>query len=289
MISSHLQNSEGSSMRVNNSESLGITWENTLNYSLSLGKIHELQLLAGQHIDQGVSESHGMYGIGALDHYLTSSFYDLSFIPPGARTISNSYIKSSTLSYFGRMNYKLMSKYLLTATIRGDGSSVFAEGHKWGYFPSVAGAWVLSEEPFLKAVDQINNLKLRLSWGKSGNSAINPYQTLTVLGQNKTPYFFDSGVVLGQVPANLGNSQLSWETTGVYDAGLDFSLLKQRITATLDYYNSNTYDLLLYRGLPATSVFPQVLQNVGNTKNVGFEAALNFRVIQNKNFSWSST
>ena len=181
-----------------------------------------------------------------------------------------------------------MNKYLLTSTIRGDGSSALAEGHKWGYFPSVAGAWIMSEEPIFKAVDHLNNLKLRLSWGKSGNSAINPYQTLTVLGQNKTPYFFDSGVVLGQVPANLGNSQLSWETTGVYDAGLDFSLLKQRITATLDYYNSNTYDLLLYRGLPATSVFPQVLQNVGNTKNVGFEAALNFRVIQNKNFSWSS-
>ncbi len=287
MTKNLLQNSQGSTFSALNSGNVSYTSETTLNYSLLLGR-SQIELLAGQHIDQSVSESHGMSGIGAMDHYLKSSFYDLSFIPIGGRNISNTFIKTNLLSYFGRVNYKFMDKYLLTGTIRGDGSSVFAPGHKWGYFPSLAGAWIMSEEPFLKSIDKISNLKLRLSWGRSGNSAIYAYQTLTVLGIDKIPYNFDSGVLLGQVPVNLGNSDLSWETTSVYDAGLDLSLFKSRVSATLDFYDSKTYDLLLYRGLPATSVFPQVLQNVGNTKNVGFEAALNLRIIQKKNFSWST-
>jgi TonB-dependent starch-binding outer membrane protein SusC len=288
MAVNHLQSAIGSTFSASNSGYTHYSLENTLKYSLTLGGINEIQLLAGQTADQGITESHGVSGIGPFDHFLKSAYYDLTFLPPSARNINNDYIKMNTLSFFGRLNYKLKSKYLLTATIRSDGSSVFSEGNKWGAFPSVAAAWILSEEPFLKTVDQINNLKIRLSWGKTGNSAIYPYQTLTVLGMSKIPYTFDSGVVLGQVPSNLGNSDLSWETTSVYDAGLDISLFSERISATLDFYSSKTYDLLLYRGLPATSVFPQVLENVGDTKNVGFEAALNFRVIEKSNFNWNS-
>jgi len=192
------------------------------------------------------------------------------------------------LSYFGRVNYKLMNKYLLTASLRADGSSVLAKGNKWGYFPSVSGAWVVSEESFLKNSDKINNLKLRLSWGKSGNSAVDPYRTLTVLGSDKIYYTYGSQLITGQVPSNLGNPELTWETTATYDMGLDVSLFKNRVSATVDVYYSQTNDLLLYKGLPATSVYPQVLANVGKTENRGLEAALNFRVIQKKDFSWNS-
>jgi len=190
------------------------------------------------------------------------------------------------LSFFGRVNYKLLNRYLLTATLRADGSSVLAEGHKWGYFPSIAAAWVLSEESFLRDVEIINNLKLRISWGQAGNAAIDPYRTLTLLGSDKVPYTFGNTLVQGQVPANLGNPDLTWETTSTYDAGVDLSFLKERISATVDVYYSKTTDLLLYKGLPASSVYPQVIENVGTTENKGVEASLNLRVIEKKNFSW---
>ncbi len=184
------------------------------------------------------------------------------------------------LSYFGRVNYKLLNKYLLTASLRADGSSVLAEDNKWGYFPSVAAAWIISEEAFLNSSQLINNLKLRLSWGKAGNSAVKPYQTLTELGIDKIYYTFGTQLITGQVPAKLGNPELTWETTTTYDAGLDISLLKYRISATFDFYYSQTDDLLLYKGLPATSVYPQVLANVGETENIGFETSANFRIIE---------
>jgi TonB-linked SusC/RagA family outer membrane protein len=288
MCTANYQFGRGSSFSSLNSQSIGYTLENTLNYSFTLGQVNELQLLAGQSAHQSIFESHGSSGIGTFDHYLRSSFYDLTFIPSASRALSNDYVKSNMLSFFGRVNYKLLNRYLLTATLRADGSSVLAEGNKWGYFPSVAAAWIISEESFMNTSDLINNLKLRLSWGKAGNAAIDPYQTLTMLGMDKIPYTYGSTLVQGQVPANLGNPDLTWETTTTYDAGLDISLLKDRISATLDLYYSKTSDLLVYKGLPASSVYPQVLENVGNTENRGFEAAINFRVIEKTNFSWIS-
>ncbi len=287
MCTANYQFGRGSSFSALNSQSIGYTLENTINYTFTLGA-NSLQLLAGQSAHQGISESHGSSGIGTFDHYIKSSFYDLSFIPTSGRAITNNYIKSNMLSYFGRVNYKLLDRYLLTATLRADGSSVLSEGNKWGYFPSVAAAWVISDETFLSSSALINNLKLRLSWGKAGNAAIDPYQTLTILGIDKIPYTYGAILVQGQVPANLGNPDLTWETTATYDAGLDISLFKDRITAALDFYYSKTNDLLVYKGLPASSVYPQVLENVGTTENRGFEAALNFRIIEKSDFSWNS-
>ena len=288
MCTANYQFGRGSSFSALNSETFNYTFENTLNYSLSLMNTHDIQILAGQSAQQNLFESHGASGIGTFDHYIKSSFYDLSFIPTTGRALTNEYIKKNMLSYFGRVNYKLLNKYLFTATLRADGSSVLSEENKWGYFPSVAAAWVISEEPFLASVSQINNLKLRLSWGKAGNAAIDPYKTLTILGMDKIPYTFGSLLVQGQVPANLGNPDLTWETTSTYDAGLDLTLLHERISTTLDFYYSQTDNLLVYKGLPASSVYPQVLENVGKTENIGFEAALNLRVIDKKDFSWSS-
>ncbi|MGB8490509.1 MAG: TonB-dependent receptor [Bacteroidales bacterium] len=286
MCTRNYQFGRGSSFTSLNSQSIGYTLENTLNYTFDLGQAHNFQLLAGQSAQQSLFESHGASGIGSFDHYIKSSFYDLTFIPTASRSLTNSYIKSNMLSYFGRVNYKLLDKYLLTATLRADGSSVLSAGKKWGYFPSVAAAWVISEEPFLQMSELINNLKVRLSWGKAGNAAVDPYQTLTILGMDKIPYTYGSTLVLGQVPANLGNTDLRWETTTTYDAGLDISLLKSRISSSLDFYYSKTTDLLVYKGLPASSVYPQVLENVGNTENIGFEATLTFRVIEKNDFSW---
>lgn len=288
MCTGNYQIGRGSSFTALNSQTMAYTWENTLNYSVTLADAHNIQLLAGQSAQQSVFESHGASGFGLQDHYGKNSFYDLTNILPAGRAVTNVYTRQNLLSYFGRVNYKLMNRYLLTASLRADGSSVLSAGNKWGYFPSVAAAWVLSEEQFLKSVSVLNNLKLRATWGKTGNSAINPYQTLTVLGSDKIYYTFGNLLITGQVPAILGNPDLTWETTSTYDAGLDITLMKERITATLDYYFSQTNDLLLYKGLPASSVYPQVLANVGKTENRGFEAALNLRIIEAKDFSWSS-
>jgi TonB-dependent starch-binding outer membrane protein SusC len=291
MCTENYQFGRGSEFSSLNSETFNYTFENTLNYSTTLG-VNEIQLLAGQSAQQNLFESHGASGIGSFDHYLKSSYYDLSFIPTAGRALENEYTKRNMLSYFGRVNYKLKNKYLLTATLRADGSSVLSEGNKWGYFPSLAAAWVISEESILKQVDLIDNLKLRLSWGKAGNAAIDPYKTLTMLGIDKIPYTYSSPtgiqLVQGQVPVNLGNPDLTWETTMTYDAGIDIALLHERISATLDMYYSKTNDLLVYKGLPASSVFPQVLENVGVTENIGFEAALYLRVLSTKDFTWNS-
>lgn len=288
MCTGNYQFGRGSSFLALNSQTIGYTWDNTLNYSFNLGSVHDFQLLAGQEALQNVFESHGTSGIGLQDHYGKNSFYDLSNILPGGRAVTNEYTKQNRLSYFGRVNYKLLSKYLLTASLRADGSSVLSEGNKWGYFPSVAAAWIISEESFLKSSAVLNNLKLRISWGESGNSAVNPYQTLTVLGADKVYYTFGSQLITGQVPAILGNPELTWETTSTYDAGVDISLFKERINGTFDFYYSQTEDLLLYKGLPASSVYPQVLANVGATENRGFEAALNLRIIESNDFTWNS-
>ncbi len=270
---------------------MSYTWENTLNYSLNLNGIHDFQILAGQSAYQNVDENHRTYGFTSFDHYGKNSFYDLSNI--GTKQIEDSWIKSNLLSYFGRVNYKLKNKYLLTATFRADGSSVLAPGHKWGYYPSVAAAWVLSEEDFLKSIPAVTNLKLRLSWGKAGNSSVKPYQTLTTLGTDKLYYdFFDTPTqstrFTGQVPANLGNPKVTWETTTTYDVGLDVSVLNSRISATFDFYYSRTSDLLLFKGLPPTSVYPQVLANVGETENTGFETSINLRIIEQRDVKWQT-
>ncbi len=288
MTTGNYQFGRGSTFSALNSQSLAYTWENTLNYTFNLSGSHEFQLLAGQSAQESVFESHGTSGIGLQDHYGKNSFYDLANILPGGRAVNNAYIKQSMLSYFGRVNYKLLNKYLLTASLRADGSSVLAAGNQWGYFPSVAAAWVISEESFLKSMQTIENLKLRLSWGRAGSSAVSPYMTRTILGSDAVYYTFGSQVITGRVPAILGNPKLSWETTSTYDAGLDITLLKGRVSATIDYYFSKTTGLLLYKGLPASSVYPQVLANVGETENRGVEAALNLRIIDKNDFTWSS-
>ena len=288
MCTGNYQSGRGSYFEVENRQALSYTWENTLNYTTNLNGVHDIQLLAGQSAYQNINETHSTMGFGLQDHYGKNSFYDLQNILPGGRTLDDIYVKSNMLSYFGRVNYKLHNKYLLTASMRADGSSVLAEGNKWGYFPSVAAAWVLSEESFLNSSPLIDNLKLRLSWGKAGNSSVNPYQTLTILGDN-IPYTFGvNELYIGLVPSNLGNPDVTWETTSTYDVGLDVSILNSRISATFDFYYSQTNDLLLFKGLPPTSVYPQVLANVGETDNIGFETTVNLRIIEKKDLRWQT-
>lgn len=287
MCTSNYQFGRGSYLSAENDQTMKYVIENTLTYTKALGSESELQLLAGQAAQREKYESHRIFGYGLQDHYTKTSFYFLQNILSSGRQLEDIYTESSLLSWFGRVNYKLLNRYLLTATLRADGSSVLAEGNKWAAFPSVAAAWVISEESFMSGAP-VDLLKLRLSWGKAGNSAVDPYMTKTRLGSTLVPYTFGSTLYNGMLPAVLGNPEVTWEITSTYDAGIDLSLWKERLALVLDVYYSRTSDLLLYKGLPATSVYPQVLANVGETENIGFEASVNARILETRDFLWSS-
>ncbi|GAA0526084.1 SusC/RagA family TonB-linked outer membrane protein [Chitinophaga japonensis] len=191
------------------------------------------------------------------------------------------------LSYMGRVNYGFDDRYLVTLTLRADGSSRFAPGKKWGYFPSVALAWNMTGEEFMKPVTWLNNLKMRLSWGKIGNTGIPPYATQGGLG--RSPYSFNNKGVLGYQPTLLRNPNLTWETTTSYNLGIDFSLFRGRLSGSADIYRQKTTDLLLQRLLPISNGFNSVLENVGATENKGVELALSGVIIDNPNgFNWSA-
>ncbi|MCK7533222.1 MAG: TonB-dependent receptor [Marinilabiliales bacterium] len=287
MCTSNYQFGRGSYLSSENDQTMKYILENTLTYTRELGTHSELQLLAGQAAQREKYESHRVYGYGLQDHYTKTSFYFLQNILASGRQLEDIYTESSLLSYFGRVNYKLLNRYLFTATLRADGSSVLAEGNKWATFPSLAAAWIISEESFMSGVP-VDLLKLRLSWGEAGNSAVEPYMTKTRLGSTLVPYTFGTTLYNGMLPAVLGNPEVTWEITSTFDAGIDLSLWKGRLSMVLDAYYSRTSDLLLYKGLPATSVYPQVLANVGETENIGFEASVSARVIETNDFLWST-
>lgn len=177
----------------------------------------------------------------------------------------------TTVSQMGRLNYSYDSRYLFTFTVRRDGSSVFGKNNKYGVFPSVALGWNIANEQFMqKSQNWLNNLKLRLSYGKSGNEAIGVYQTLMKLDVKKFAMGKNSAV--GLVPnSRMGNANLSWETTKTFNVGLDFGLLNNRINGNLDIYTSTTTGLLLKRNLPKVSGFSDVYANMGKTANKGVE------------------
>jgi TonB-linked SusC/RagA family outer membrane protein len=234
---------------------------------------------------QGIYEEMITSGDAGKEHYYTSSFYDISKI--SAETSTSNYIKTSMLSYFGRLNYKFDEKYLLTASLRADGSSTLAEGHKWGYFPSVAGAWRINEEGFMENTGGwLSNLKLRTSWGISGNAAISAYQTLATLSSNQVYYYLNATSIPGNIPSTMGNPNLTWEKTASLDFGIDFGILKDRISGSIDYYITNTTDLLYQKSAPPSSVYPSVWDNIGETKGHGIEVALNTAVVKTKDLSW---
>lgn len=190
-------------------------------------------------------------------------------------------------SYAARLFYSFKERYLLTATVRADGASQLAPGHKWGYFPSVALGWRISEEPWMQSTKSwLSNLKLRLSYGVSGNQAISPYQTQGNLSSTK--YSFDDAEGLGMRPGDLANHNLRWEKTAVYNIGLDFGFFKGRISGNVELYQSNTTDLLLPRMLPITTGFSSTLENVGSTKNRGIELTLNTVNVDKPDFSWNT-
>ena len=257
-----------------------LTWQNTANYNLTLNEKHDFTFLLGHELSQDVTEGLGYNGTAGKEHYYQQAFYDVSKISAD-QSPSSSYSKNSMLSYFARVNYAFMDRYLFSASIRADGSSVLAEGKKWGYFPSVSAGWRITEESFMESTRSwLDNLKLRVAWGVSGNAAVKPYQTLATVSAT-TPNSSDSFI-----PMSMSNPDLSWETTSSFNLGLDFGIIGGRINGTIDYYWTKTKDLLYYRSAPSSSVFTSILSNIGESKGQGLEIGINAQAIKTKDFNW---
>jgi TonB-linked SusC/RagA family outer membrane protein len=187
------------------------------------------------------------------------------------------------LSYFGRATYSYANKYLLKASIRRDGSSRFGEDNQFGWFPAASVGWILSEEDFLNDFDKLSFLKLRSSWGITGNAGIGNFASRSLF--QGTSYDQRSGLD----PVQLGNPSLKWERTSQFDIGLDFGFFKNRLSGEIDYYNKNTDDLLLNEPIPGTSGFRNINRNVGEMKNSGFELVLNTKNIITEDFTWTTS
>jgi predicted GNAT family acetyltransferase len=192
--------------------------------------------------------------------------------------------ENSLMSYMGRVNYGLMNRYLVTASLRYDGASVLATGNKWDYFPSVALAWKMQEEKFIKSIQWIDELKLRLGYGVTGNSAVSAYTTSGPLSQYN--YVYGTTPAIGMIPKDMANKKLGWEKTRQINIGLDFAVLNRRLSGTLEWYQSNTFDLLMDRSIPGITGFSNVLDNIGEMKNSGIELSLSSVNIDKRDFTW---
>lgn len=257
--------------------------ENILSYNKSLGGGHSIYATAVQSVQAEKLESNNI-SVKELP-YDEQLYYNVG----SALTIngvSSGLQEWALASYMGRINYNYKDKYLATVSARYDGSSRLKEGSKWVLFPSVALAWRIKNEDFLKNNHVVNDLKLRLGWGKTGNSGINPYKTWGKLSSVR--YVFGEASALGYTPIEMINPDLTWETTSQYNVGLDFAILKGRISGSLEAYVQNTDNLLLERQLPITSGFASILSNVGKTQNTGFEVTIRTVNIRKKDFEWSS-
>lgn len=203
---------------------------------------------------------------------------------------TGSYAKFSIVSFMGRINYDFKSKYLLTLTMRSDGSSTLAPGNKYHVFPSAAVGWNVSEENFIKNINAISSLKLRVGYGTVGNAAVSPYQTLGGLAISN--YNYGAANVTGTYPNNVPNPKLGWEYTASLNIGVDFGLFKERITGTVDVYQQKTKDLILPQNLPITTGYTQqFFANVGKTENKGLEVTIttvNIKAKTRKDFGWTT-
>ena len=263
------------------SQSTKLNWQNTANYNKYFGE-HSLGLLGGFEMQQSIAEGLSYDGTAGKEHYYTNSFYDVTKIQNDAKA-GSSYTKSSLMSFFGRLNYGYDSRYLLQASVRADGASQLAKGNKWAAFPSVSAGWRIVDEHWMEGINEslrISNMKLRLSWGLSGNAAVNEYMTLAQV------YATTPSSATDFIPMNMPNPDLTWEKTSAYNLGLDYGFLDGRINGTIDYYWTKTTDLLYFKSSPQSEVFTSVISNIGESKGQGIEVALNALAVRTKDFTW---
>ena len=256
-------NTSGGYGYIFNAETQSYTSENILSYAKDIEKHHlDVTLLYAS----SRKKYHDSSASGSKFINDELSWHNLG---GGSTQTAGSYSDLyTTVSQMGRLNYSYDSRYLFTFTVRRDGSSVFGDDNKYGVFPSVALGWNIANEKFMEKQDWLNNLKLRLSYGKAGNEAIGVYETLAKMSNNAITMDGSSATAL-YPSSRMGNSGLGWETTKTFNLGIDFGILNNRINGNIDFYTSTTTDLLLQRNLPKISGYSNVYMNMGETANKG--------------------
>lgn len=261
------------------------SWRNILTYINTFADKHSVNIMLGQEMSHSHWESQASTATG----FLSNSVHDPSAGDVSSSTGTGSQVDNSLFSYFGRAFYSYDDRYLFTATLRRDGSSRFADGHRWGWFPSAALAWKISNESFMKGTSNvINNLKLRLGYGSTGNQNLADWAYMALLSSKSTPWG------TGVLTANNANPDLTWETTDSYNIGLDLNMLSNRIEFIFDWYYKKTRNLLLQIPLPAylgssgNGAASNPWSNVGSMSNRGVEMTLNTVNIDKAGFQWRS-
>ena len=261
------------------------SWRNILTYNNIFAEKHNVNIMLGQEM----SESHWENQVSNASGFLSNGVHDPSAGDATASTGLGTQNNNSLFSYFGRAFYSYDDRYLATFTLRRDGSSKFADGNRWGWFPSAALAWKISNEPFFKPLaSTVNTLKIRFGWGATGNQNVSDWACMALHSSKTTPW--GSGVLTG----NNANPNLKWETTNSYNVGLDLNLFHNRIEFIFDWYYKKTKDLLLqiplpeYLGSAGNGAASNPWANIGSLRNTGIEMTLNTVNIDSKEFQWRS-
>lgn len=269
-----------------------VRWTTTLNYEIQgLGEDHSLSVLLGNEVLAAKSQTTSLVGAGYPEEWgMDQAFASMSFTTPSYAkdSFNNSFsVPTHTQSWFGRLNYSYLGRYLLSATMRADGSSKFSPNNHWGYFPSAAAAWRISDEPFMESTKGwLDNLKLRLSYGTAGadNISANLWQATWESQQKAVDGVTKTIFVPGSM---MPNPDLKWETTTSRNIGFDFGFWNGKLRGTLDIYWNTTSDLLMKVPIDSSSGYSYQYQNVGQTSNKGIELALNYEIFRSKDFTLS--
>ncbi|MDN3663898.1 SusC/RagA family TonB-linked outer membrane protein [Algibacter miyuki] len=274
--------SEGGRARTSDTRNTSSTITNTINYSGKFGK-HKITAFLGQSLETTESEAIGVSNFGFPNDLLT-------YYAPETATFNDpdqvSYFKTSLSSWFGRVGYNYKSKILATLTGRYEGSSKFSTNNQWAFFPAAAVAYKISKEKFMRKIDFVNELKLRASYGYSGNQAIKPYQSLNQYAAGLTG--FDETLTTFYSPNQLPNENLTWETTSQLNFAIDYGFLKNKIRGSFEYYLKETNDILFADNAAAIqSGFSTYTENFGQLQTEGFEMDITARLINKENFSWT--
>ena len=261
----------------------------TLDYDKTFNEIHKVNGLLGYSWEENTYQS-----MSAANRSFTTDGLGANNLGAGQdlrpSDVSSSKNEYRLISMFARANYSYCEKYMVTATIRRDGSSKFGANHKWGWFPSASAAWGISQEAFMEDVKWVSDLKLRAGWGVTGNQdGLSPYKTLELYGANSK--YYDNGKWLTDYKISQNaNPDLKWEETSMFNVGLDFQLFKGRLGGTIEYYSKQTTDMLYTYTVPSPPyLYRSMMANVGDMSNKGIEVLLNFDAIKTKNFSWNTT
>lgn len=263
--------------------------EFTLNYKKQLEK-HNFTLLGGYSYEY----NHYQFA-GAQNRQFVTDIFSYNNLGAGENLktgdVWSGANMSKLISFFGRINYNFSDKYIFTAILRQDGSSKFGKNNKWGTFPSVSAAWRISSEPFMKGIDFISDLKLRASYGVTGNQdGIEPYKSLALYGKSDNKYYDNGQYYTAYQYSQNPNPNLKWEQTAMTNLGIDFDLFKGKINGSVEYYDKETSNLLYTYDVPVPPyLYGQILANVGSMSNKGFEMVLSSDIIRLNNFQWNLT